>query len=288
MNNIRVQNLTKKFGKEKILDSLNFTIKENTITVLIGPSGQGKSTVLKCLMGMYIKDKGTITIGKHKLSNLVDIAGFSFQDNSFYNDLTLMENMRYFSIQRGFKDEEKIHKNTIQLLEEVKLLQSKDEYAKNLSGGMQKRLDIAISMIGNPALLILDEPTTGLDSDLRHLIYLILRNYKRKNKTVLFTTHLIDEVKDFADEAIVMNNQTIHYCGPINKMKSHWNLSIGITMQFNFESVQNYVVNQNYDVLNLKFNTKNDALEAFKKIKKENDAGIKSIKLEKYNIKNYM
>lgn len=288
MGKVKVRNLTKRFDNEFSLDNISFDINLGSITVFIGRSGEGKSTVLKCLLGMYKKDAGEIIVDEESVKNLEKYSGFSFQQNSFYKDLTVMENLRYFSIQRGITNEEKIRKSSLELLRDVKLDKSKEDLAGNLSGGMQKRLDIAISMIGNPPILILDEPTTGLDSDLRHLIYLILRNYKRKNKTVLFTTHLIDEIKEFADDAIVLKNKKIQYFGPINQMKSCWNLSLGITTSFDYNSVKKYDIKQKYDVINIKFATKEEALQALQKIKEENDEGIKSIQLETFKIKNYM
>lgn len=210
---LSVKNLSKKFGKKVIFSNVSFDVKRGEILGLIGRSGCGKSTLFKILVGYIKQDSGKIyydnkEIGRDfkKIRNLV---GYTTQDNSFYEKLTVYENMKYYANLYGIygkKAKDRIN----YLLTAVELTNSRKLLAEKISGGMKRRLDFAISLLHNPELIILDEPTAGLDQALVDQFWEIVKGIvKKENKAALVTSHIIDEIERNCSRVIIMHNKGI-------------------------------------------------------------------------------
>lgn len=209
---LETKNLTKTFGKQKAVDSISLNIKENSIYGLLGPNGAGKSTTLKMITGMIHKTSGEIFFEGHKWSrdDLSDI-GALVEMPALYENLSARENLKVRTLLLGLPDS-----RIDEVLEIVSLKDTGKKKSGQFSLGMKQRLGIAIALLNNPKLLILDEPTNGLDplgiQELRDLI----RSFPKKGITVILSSHILAEVEQTADHIGIINNGKLQYQNVIN------------------------------------------------------------------------
>lgn len=210
---LSIKKISKKFGVKTVLENLSLDIYEGEILGLIGRSGCGKSTLIKILVGYYTPDSGNVIFKQKDITSnfneVKEIVGYTTQDNSFYDMLTIYENMKYYANLYNIplrKRKERING----LLKGVNLYSSRDTVAKDISGGMKRRLDFAVSLLHNPKLVILDEPTAGLDPILIENFWKIVTNIAKKRKiAVLVSSHLLSEIEDYCTKAAVMADKKI-------------------------------------------------------------------------------
>ncbi|MGM9903569.1 hypothetical protein A5844_000800 [Enterococcus sp. 10A9_DIV0425] len=192
----KMSNASKSFGQLKVLDNINIELRSGTILGLIGPSGAGKSTTIKCLMGIEKLDQGNAEVFDKNMPNrkILGKIGYMGQSDALYGDLTGKENLIFFGNLMGLSDENltyAIDKN-IRL---VHLTEFLNKPVKTYSGGMKRRLSLAITLLSNPDLLILDEPTVGIDPSLRVTIWEQLKELANTQKGIIITTHVMDEAE---------------------------------------------------------------------------------------------
>ncbi|MBU0756756.1 MAG: ABC transporter ATP-binding protein [Nanoarchaeota archaeon] len=209
---IELTNISKSFGRNRILSRLNLTINKGEIYGLIGPSGCGKSTLMKILLGIYEPDSGKISINDRdyteNIAKIRNFVGFTTQENSFYGKLTVYENMRYYANLYSLK-RKKMRDHLETILRDVELFSARKTLADNISGGMKRRLDFAISLIHDPDILVLDEPTTGLDPLLVAQFWQVVRKVQERGKTVLVSSHIFSEIEESCTKVGIMNKGTI-------------------------------------------------------------------------------
>lgn len=224
---ISVKNLTKKFGKMVAVDNISFSVKKGEIFAFLGPNGAGKTTTIKMLTTLLEPTSGTI------LLNNVDVIeypldtrksfGIVFQDPSLDTELTAYENMEFHAVLYGLSRklaEERI--NT--LLDLLELSARKDDFVKNFSGGMKRRLEIARGLLHHPKVLFLDEPTLGLDPQTRnHMWQYIKELNKNEGITVFFTTHYMEEADRAADRVAIIDHGKIIKEGTPESLKKETN-----------------------------------------------------------------
>ncbi len=204
---IRIEGLTKVFENRIAVHGLDFSVEEGKCIALLGPNGAGKTTTINMILGLVIPTKGKITIFGQSLSNHLSAIkqkiGVAPQSDNLDPDLTVLENLiiyaSYFRIPRHLA-----LKRAKELLRFFALESRHNEIIQNLSGGQRRRLIIARALINEPLLLILDEPTIGLDPQARHLIWDRLDILKREGTTMLLTSHYMEEVSRLADHVIIM------------------------------------------------------------------------------------
>lgn len=198
MNVIKVENLTKKFNKKKVINNISFEVGEGTIFGFLGPSGAGKTTLIKILLGEYNITDGNVFVFESKPKNYDDkiINSISAVMDNFglYERLTVYENLEVFS--NIYKTDKK---EIIPILEKVELLDSKNKIVSKLSKGMKQRLLIARSLLNHPKLLFLDEPTSGLDPATSLKIHSLLFELKNSGTTIFLTTHNMEEATKMCD-----------------------------------------------------------------------------------------
>ncbi len=209
------------WGKPKVtaIDGLDIEIHRGTITGLLGPNGAGKSTLMKILLGHLYPTAGTITVlGKDPRDvKIKENIGYLPERTSFYTNLTAPETLKFFSQLLGLPDKE-AKLRISQLLKMVGLDNIGRRLVGEFSHGMRKRLGLAQSLLNDPDLLLLDEPTAGLDPvGCREIKDLILTLGKR-GKTILLTTHLLADVQDVSDTIMIMYGGRLQAAGPINEL----------------------------------------------------------------------
>lgn len=194
---IEIKNLRKNYGDIKAIDDISFSVKEGSLFAFLGVNGAGKSTTIKILCSILKKDSGQILIGgmdlDHDADKIKSLLGVVFQDSVLDSFLSVKENL---SIRAGFYglSKEEWKSKLAEIVELLDLKKILNRPIKNLSGGQRRRVDIARSLINSPKILILDEPTTGLDPQTRVKIWDIIEKLRKKNKmTVFLTTHYMEE-----------------------------------------------------------------------------------------------
>lgn len=187
--------ITKKFGNNTIFENLDFQAKNNEITSILGPSGTGKTTLLRCLAGLENVDSGKIKIfgevlNKKNKDNLIKDIGFVFQNLNLFPNLTVIQNLKIV-LNSAEKAQDLINK--------FRLNGKENELPKNLSGGQKQRVAIARALMLDPKILIFDEPTSALDQELILEFTKIIHDLIRQNRTIIIVTHDTNFAKDFSD-----------------------------------------------------------------------------------------
>jgi lipooligosaccharide transport system ATP-binding protein len=209
---VRARGLTKRFGGFTAVDGIDFDLVRGEAFGFLGPNGAGKSSTMRMLGCVSPPTAGELTIlGGDPVRNGAQIRarlGVVPQEDTLDQELTVRENIlvygRYFGISRKL-----INERTDQLLDFVQLTERADDQVEPLSGGMKRRLTIARSLINEPEILILDEPTTGLDPQARHVVWDRLFTLKQRGVTLILTTHYMDEAEQLCDRLVVMDHGRI-------------------------------------------------------------------------------
>jgi ABC-2 type transport system ATP-binding protein len=189
--------VTKSFGRLRVLDSLNVDIPAGVTYCLLGPNGSGKTTFIRAVVQLLHLDAGELSVLGRPVSEVSEIysqIGYMTQHKALYPDLTVQENMEFYAGLYGLKKQQRVER-IAELLKMVDLLEHRVRLAGDLSGGMYQRLSLACTLIHEPELLLLDEPTVGVDPRLRQTFWEYFERLTREGKTVLITTHLMDEAE---------------------------------------------------------------------------------------------
>src|SRR5205807_289052 len=216
---IRVENLVKRYGDVEAVRGVSFSVSEGEVFGLLGPNGAGKTSTIEILEGLRNADSGTAIVcgydpGKDA-ATLKYVIGAALQSTALPDKLRVMEALKLFA---SFY---KAHKNPEELLNRFGLEENRDAFYSQLSGGQKQRLALAIALINDPKVVFLDEPTAGLDPQVRREIYDIIEELKRDKKTIVMTTHYIEEAERLCDRvAIVDHGKVIALVTP-RDLKAH-------------------------------------------------------------------
>ena len=209
---LEVKSLTKKFKNQIAVNNVSLSIRKNSVYGLLGPNGAGKSTLLKMITGIMKPSSGEILFENHLWTRKdLNVIGALIENPAIYPNLTAMENLNIACTLHGLPKT-----RAEEVLNIVDLEKSSKKKVKNFSMGMKQRLGLGMAIINNPKLLILDEPTNGLDpigiEELRELI----KTFPSKGITVILSSHILSEVAQVADEIGIISNGTIGYNDKIN------------------------------------------------------------------------
>ncbi|MGH7157125.1 MAG: ATP-binding cassette domain-containing protein, partial [Candidatus Saccharimonadales bacterium] len=210
---IEARNVVKTFGKVKAVDGISFDVKAGEIFAFLGPNGAGKSTTISMLTTMLRPTSGTLLLNGHDVTKEQDNArksfGIVFQDPALEEELTAYENMMIHAILYSVPKKEQVPRID-ELLKLVDLWERRDSYVKTYSGGMRRRLEIARGLLHHPKILFLDEPTLGLDTQTRNLLWDYVRKLRdSEGMTIFFTTHYMDEAEEVADRIAIIDHGKI-------------------------------------------------------------------------------
>ena len=212
---IEIEKLSKSFGEQKVLDKIDFNLESGEIVGLIGPSGSGKSTLIKTMLGMEKADEGEALVLNYKMPKreILSNIGYMAQSDALYEMLTGYENLEFFGKMKGVPSD-KLKKEIEYIAEIVDLTNDLKKLVSKYSGGMKRRLSLAIALIGSPELLILDEPTVGIDPSLRKNIWKELFKQRDSGVGILVTTHVMDEAELTDKVGLLLNGDIIDFDTP--------------------------------------------------------------------------
>jgi len=214
---VKLSNLEKKFGKVKVLNGLNLSMKESGIVALLGPNGSGKTTLLKCILGMVIPDQGTITINDNNIEGNWEYRkeiNYLPQIARFPDNITVNEIFHMIGDIRG----DVVRKE--ELIELFGLESFRNKKLAHLSGGTRQKVNIVLSFMFDNHIMILDEPSAGLDPlSIIKLKELIMKE-KERGKLIIFTTHIMSFVEEMADEILFILDGRLHFQGTFTQLKS--------------------------------------------------------------------
>lgn len=222
INAIEVSHLTKRFAQKKVVDDISFSVKPGEVFGLLGPNGAGKTTTLRMMTTLLKADAGQVKIFGHDTVKEGRLArsmfGLTGQYASVDEDISARENLMIFSRLNGLSRRD-AKARTVELLTEFSLENSADKALKNFSGGMRRRLDLAVSLITRPALIFLDEPTTGLDPRTRTQMWTTIRKLVQEGSTIVLTTQYLDEADQLADHLAVIDHGKVVKMGTPAELK---------------------------------------------------------------------
>lgn len=225
---IAISHLTKRFGSFKAVDDLSLNVTANQALALWGPNGAGKTTVLKCLLGL-LHYKGSIEVGgidmRHQGRQARRLIGYVPQELAFYEEMDAGDTIAHFARLRKVA-----LPSATSALSQVGLAEHARKPVGALSGGMKQRLALALALLGDPPALVLDEPTSNLDAAARAQFLKLLAQVKVGGKTVLFTSHRLDEVEALADQVLVMGHGREGFTAPASQLAQRLNLRTQIKL----------------------------------------------------------
>lgn len=223
---VEVRELYKKYGKTTVLDGLNFEIYKGEIFGLLGPNGAGKSTFISILTTLIKPTSGDILIDSFSVARQPDKVkngiGFVPQDIALYPMLSGLDNLNFWAGVYNLKGQEK-RSRVKEALSVVKLEERAGDRVSEYSGGMKRRLNIAVALLHKPGLLVMDEPTVGVDIQSRKYIFEAVSNLKAEGRTVVFTSHYVGEMEAFCDRIAILDRGGIKAIGSAEELKSRFN-----------------------------------------------------------------
>ncbi len=226
---IQLENICKSFGSNHVLKGVNLSINEGEITTVIGKSGEGKSVLLKHIIGLVKPDTGNIYFEGKTLNQrdrkerdtLKRKFSYMFQDTALFDSMTVAENIALPLKEGTSTPDEKIKEEVRKRLEQLDIKGIEDKYSGQLSGGMKKRVALARALITNPSIVLFDEPTTGLDPIRKHAVHTMISNYQQQfGFTGIIVSHEIPEVFSISQKIAMLNEGEIIFEGTADEIQS--------------------------------------------------------------------
>lgn len=233
---IKVTNLSKSFNNFKAVDAINLSVKKGEIFGLLGPNGAGKSTLINMLSTISQLDAGTITLNgiaitKNKIINK-NIIGVVPQEIALYANFSAYDNLLFFG--RLYKIDTQILKKRIdELLQLIGLEKRKNDLIKNYSGGMKRRINIAAALLHQPKIVLMDEPTVGVDPQSRNQIFEVIETLNKQGLTIIYTTHYMEEVERLCDTIAIMDSGKIIAQGTLKTLQNQSKRTETLTVMCN-------------------------------------------------------
>ena len=223
MTIVKMEQVTKKFGDVTAVDKVSLEIEEGEIFGLLGPNGAGKSTAINMITGLLTIDRGSISIfgkdvRKDKMTTK-SYVGIVPQDIAIYEDLTSLENVKFFASLYGLRGK-MLEKAALEALEFTGLSEKKNQFPKSFSGGMKRRLNIACAIAHKPKLIIMDEPTVGIDPQSRNHILQSVKKLNELGSTIIYTSHYMEEVEEICTRIAIMDHGKVIAIGTCPELEN--------------------------------------------------------------------
>lgn len=290
MNIVEMDNLVKKYGDFTAVNNVNLKIKEGEIYGLLGPNGAGKSTTINMMCNLINISKGNIKILGKDIKKYSDFVkrniGIVPQDIAIYEDLTSYENVRFFGSLYGIKGKQ-LDNMAKEALEFVGLLDKAKEFPKKFSGGMKRRINIACAIVHKPKLIIMDEPTVGIDPQSRNHILNSVKKLNKLGSTIIYTSHYMEEIESICTKIAIIDKGKVIAEGTKEELKNivanknHLEITVDDAKNINKDEINNIngVLGVKIDNNKLKIDTSKDVNNLDKVILyfTENNIPIKNI-----------
>ena len=235
---IEVKDLQKSYGDLIAVDRVSFSATAGTVFGLLGPNGAGKSTTISCLSGLLKPKAGSIRVGGYDIAKDAVKAKASLgivpQELAIYDDLSARDNLAYWGAAYGLKGD-KLKQRVDHVLNRIGLTDRASELPKTYSGGMKRRLNFGCGLVHEPAVLLLDEPTVGVDPQSRERLFDLVREEKAKGTCVLYTTHYMEEAEKLCDELAIIDHGKIIAGGTLNGLRAEFGGNDIIQLSGSFE-----------------------------------------------------
>ncbi|RMG00013.1 MAG: ATP-binding cassette domain-containing protein [Acidobacteria bacterium] len=223
---IRAENITKKFGDFTAVDSLSIEVRSGRVFGFLGPNGAGKTTTIRMIVGIIHPDSGRIEVLGSSSPELVqNKIGYLPEERGLYKKMKIVDQLRYFAALKGVSRSE-IDKRIDYWLERMKLLEWKNKKSNDLSKGMAQKIQFISAVLHDPELLILDEPFSGLDPINVEFLIDIVSELKSQNKTIIFSTHLMETAERLCDDILLINKSRKVVSGTLRDVKSRFRKNI--------------------------------------------------------------
>ena len=220
---VSVKNFSLRIGEKQIVNDLSFEVFPGEVFALLGSNGSGKTSTIRSLLGIYQASSGELLVNDKKLSpETAAIVGYLPEERGLYTRSKVLDTMIYFGELKGMERED-ARQFALEFLEEVGLADKASVKIKKLSGGQQQKVQLGVAIMGNPKLLILDEPTKGLDPVNRKLLLDIVEDLREKGVAVIYITHLMEEVERLADRLLILKDGKAHAYGSVKTVKKEYN-----------------------------------------------------------------
>ncbi len=278
MNAVEIKGLKKNYGNFQALKGIDLEVREGEIFALLGPNGAGKSTLMRILAEGLSYDFGEIKVfGKPLRKETARFIGYAPQESIAYELLTVEENLRFYADLYDAPSSE-----IPELIQEFSLPPGK--LAKELSGGTIRRLNLAVALLYDPRILILDEPSAGLDVPSRRELWEVIRGFKARGKTVLIATHYMEEAEALADRVAIMNEGKVIAVGTPNELKSKVGrknvIHIEGSLRGTGELKNKYVFIEKGNLVRITVENPRDALQGILAVLLKNGSEIRLIRVE--------
>lgn len=298
MKILEVKDVSKKYGKKQVLSGVSFDIEEGDIFGLIGPNGAGKSTLINIITGILDPLNGEVLIGGHSIKKkpieAKRLIGLVPQELALSEDISAIDNLNFFASLYGLSGK-KLKEAVSEALEVVGLTEKKKEKVKKFSGGMKRRLNLAAAIMHKPRLLILDEPTVGIDPQSRNNIFEYLRKVNSQDKTtILYTSHYMEEVEELCKNIFVIDEGREIAYGSLNSVKEKANGTVTIEIKadnINEDLIEKIRlldgalnVEKEANTLNILYERSKVNLDELIKILQTSGAVIKAIQINELNL----
>lgn len=223
MDMLNIKNVQFAYDKSRqVLNNINFSIKENNVAGFLGLNGAGKSTLIQLIIGLLKLSEGTIEIAslntKTHHKEIKKMIGYVPQDLAIIENLTAYQNVKFFGSIYGLKGKE-LKEHVDRALEFVQLSDRAKDKPSKFSGGMKRRLNIACGIVHNPKLIIMDEPTVGVDPQSRNYILESIQELKQQGKTIIYVSHYMEEIETICNQVVIINNGEVLYSGDMEELK---------------------------------------------------------------------
>ena len=244
MNILQIENLYKKYGEFEALRGVDLKIQSGEIYGLLGPNGAGKSTLIKCITGLEKITSGKVIFEENKtnISKYKKNIGLLPQDIALYLDFTARENVSFFCSLYGYKGRD-LKSRVDKALEFVGLMEFENKKTKEFSGGMKRRLNMACAISHSPSIIIMDEPTVGIDPQSRNHILESVKKLNKEGATIIYTSHYMEEVEELCRNISIMDNGKVIANGNKEYLKSTLidNNVYTITLKNNLYNIEKYI-----------------------------------------------
>ena len=219
---VSVKNFSLKIGNKQIVQQLDFEVFPGEVFAFLGSNGSGKTSTIRSLLGIYQASSGELLVNGKKLTpENSSIVGYLPEERGLYTRAKVLDVMMYFGELKGM-DREDARKEALAFLKTVSLSDKANVKVKKLSGGQQQKVQLGVAIMGNPKLLILDEPTKGLDPVNRNLLLDIVDHLQQKGVAVIYITHLMEEVERLADRLLILKDGKARAYGSVDTVKKQF------------------------------------------------------------------